>query len=409
MGGLMSGPIPALAWRSLWRNARRTLITLAIVAVGMWSILAFTVTLKAWAASSRDAALRLLTGEGQIHAAGYLDDPGIGYRFAAPSGALAAALSGRDVTAWAPRLRVPAVIQSEYRALPVDFLGVDPARERRVSDLPQQIETGRYLTAADDACVVLGKHMIARLKTRVGKRVIVMAQATDGHLAERSFVIVGAFGGAEGAQDQYAFSGILPAQAMLGVGHDLSEISFDVTSDAALAGVVAGLRRAAPGLDIEPWTEFAPLAYAMDRLSGTYVAIWLAVMFVLMAIGIVNAQLMAVFERTREFGLLQALGMRPRLILLQVALESAMLIGIGIAAGDAVAALMVAWLHNGIDLGVLAPGSERFGGGRFLYPKLEANDVVLSSLIVWVLGIAAALWPAGRAARADPVEAMGHA
>ena len=163
---------------------------------------------------------------------------------------------------------------------------------------------------------------------------------------------------------------------MLGIGSGISEISFDVASDQALPIAIANLRKAAPQLAIEPWTEFAPIAYAMDQVSGTYVGIWIAVMFVLMAIGIVNAQLMAVFERTREFGLLQALGMRPRLVLLQVAVESAMLIGIGVVIGNLLAVLTVAPFQHGLDLGSLAAGSERFGGGRFLYPRLDLHDVV---------------------------------
>jgi ABC-type lipoprotein release transport system permease subunit len=398
----------ALAWRSLWRNTRRTLITLVIVAVGMWSILAFTMMLKAWALSTREAALRGLTGEAQIHAKGYLDDPGIDHRMAEPRGPLLRALDSGPITGWTPRLRVPAVIQSEYRSLGVTFLGVEPQGERQVSDLPGEIATGRYLRDANDAAIVLGSHMIARLKTRVGKRVIVMSEAEDGHLAEQSFTIVGAFGGTEGPQDQYAFTGLRAAQAMLGAAHDISEISFDVTDDKALPIAIGELRDIAPALDIEPWTQFAPIAYAMDQVSGTYVAIWLAIMFVLMAIGIVNAQLMAVFERTREFGLLQALGMRPRLILLQVALESALLIGIGVLLGDAIAALSIAPFGHGVDLGSLAAGSERFGGGNVLYPRLELADVVTFSAIIWLLGIATALWPASRAAHANPIEAMSH-
>jgi ABC-type lipoprotein release transport system permease subunit len=407
MTGMLRLLLP-IAWRNLWRNPRRTLITLVVVAIGMWSILVFTIFLKAWALGARNETLRLLTGEGQIHAIGYLDDPDVNHRMRSPAGKLLAMLDHAPVVVWTPRVRIPAVIESEYRAVPITALGVLPAGERKISDLPGELENGRYLAGGADGSIVLGSHLVSRLKTRLGKRVIIMAQAADGRLAERSFTVVGAFGGAQGVQDQFAFTGIRSLQQMLGIGSDISEISFDVAADNALDPTIAALRRAAPDLDIEPWMQFSPMSYAMDRISGTYVGIWLAIMFVLMAIGIVNTQLMAVFERTREFGLLQALGMKPRLILLQVALESAILIAVGVAIGTGLTAASVLPFANGIDLGVFAAGVERFGGGRMLYPKLDAADIVRLTLIVWIMGIVAALWPARRASLGNPVDAMGR-
>jgi ABC-type lipoprotein release transport system permease subunit len=372
----------------------------------VWSILTFDVMLKAWAVNSRQEALRLLTGEGQIHAAGYLDDPGVGHRFPSPAVALLAALDGPDLSAWAPRVRVPAVIRSEYRTRPVTLLGVSPAAERKVSDLPTQILAGRYLTGPDEGGVVIGADLAVRLKTRLGKRVIVMAQGADGSLAERGFIIVGLFGNTRGAQDEFVFTGLRTAQAMLGVGGDLSEVSFDAAPAVKLDDAVAAIRRTAPGLDVQPWTALSPLAYTMETISGAYIGVWLAVVFVLMAIGIVNTQLMAVFERTREFGLLQALGMRPGLVILQVILESAVLIGLGVLAGVALMFASLAPLAGGIDMSGFAAAAELGGGGGTLYPVLSPVDAVSLSLVVWILGVAVTLWPARAAARIEPVVAM---
>lgn len=396
-----------LAWRNLWRNPRRTLITLSVVAIGVWSILTFDVMLKAWADSSREESLRLLTGEGQIHAAGYLDDPGVAHSMPAPAGALLAALGGPQVSGWAPRVRVPAIVQSEYRTRAVTLIGVSPAAERRVSDLPTQMLAGRYLSGDGDAAVVIGQDLVDKLKTRLGKRVIIMAQAADGHLAETGAVIIGVFGNTKPVQDEFVFTGLGAAQAELGLGGRISEVSFDAAPPATPQTAVDALKRAAPTLDVQTWMTLSPLAYTMETFSQTYVAIWLMVMFLLMAIGIVNTQLMAVFERTREFGLLQALGMRPGWIVAQVMLESAMLIGVGVVAG---VALMIATLlpfGHGLDLGFLAAGAEMAGGTSVLYPRLDLADAVIFSLIVWVLGVATTLWPARTAAKASPVAAMG--
>jgi ABC-type lipoprotein release transport system permease subunit len=408
----MSGAWPMLAamgWRNLWRNGRRTWITLAVVAIGVWSILTFDVMLKAFADNGRNESLRLLTGEGQIHAAGYLDDPGVTHRMTWPAGPLRAALDGPAIAAWAPRLRVPAIIQSEYRTRAVTLLGVSPAAERKVSDLPGQILAGQYLAGEDDAGIVIGRDLAQRLKTRLGKRVIVMAQAADGRLAETGFVVVGLFGNTRGAQDEYVFTGLAPAAAMLGVGGEISEISFDVAQGARLVGAVADLRRAGPGLDVEPWGALSPLAYTMESISGTYIAVWLAVVFVLMAIGIVNTQLMAVFERRREFGVLQALGMRPGQIVFQVMLESTVLIGLGVGAGVALMILTLAPFAGGIDLGPFAAAAEMGGASGRLYPKLDPADAARLSLIVWTLGVAATWWPARTATAASPTAAMGAA
>ncbi len=395
-----------LAWRSLWRNPRRTLVTLAVVGVGLYSILVLGALMQAWAQSSRDTQLDLLTGSGQIHARGYLNDPTVARRMSPPSKALLRVLNGPDIPGWVARVRVPAVVQSEYRTLPVTLVGVDPARERRISTVPEKIARGVYLSDRDDPGIVIGRHLAKRLNTGIGKRVVLMAQAGDGRLAQRAYRVIGLFAGSESTEDSFAFTGIATAQQMLNIGDDISEISFMVGDGQPVANIIARLQDATPDDDVEPWTRIAPLTTAMDGFMRAFVYVWLWIMFVFMAIGIINTQLMAVFERVREFGLLQALGMRPRLILTQVLLESALLVGVGVILGLAAAGVTIAAFHGGISLSFLARGADYFGAGHMLYPQLAPGQSALIAGTVWALGVFVTLWPARRAAHANPVEAM---
>lgn len=397
-----------LAWRNLWRNPRRTVITLLVVSVGLWSILALAVVLEALSASSRDTTLKLMTGEGQIHAQGYRDDPTIAHVMSPPDRGLAKMLRTPAVQAYAMRVRVSAIVQSEYETLPVTLVGATPADERKISVIPAQITSGRYLRAPDDTAIVLGRDLARRLKTRIGKRVVVMSENGDGHLAERAFRVVGIYTGSRRAEDEFVFTGIRTAQTFTGIGDKISEIAFDSNDRTRLPDLIAELRRAAPNLDVQSWQQMAPLPYAVSAYVDLILAIWLGIAVSLVTLGIVNTQLMAVFERTREFGLLQALGMRPRLVLLEVALESMWLNSLGIAVGAAFAVASVGAFPNGLDLGFLARGAEIFGGGHLIHPRVVVTEFVFYSLLVWSLGVLATLWPARRASKVSPIEAMGR-
>ena len=193
-----------------------------------------------------------------------------------------------------------------------------------------------------------------------------------------------------------------------GFRDEIAQIVFTIPEDEALDPTLANLTNAAPDLDVRSWKELSLFLALTDTFMQTFIYIWLGVVFSLMAIGIVNTQLMAVFERTHEFGLLRALGMKPGQVLLLVTLESAFLIGFGVLLGMVLAAATIWPLSDGLDLSRFAEGLEMAQAGQVLYPELDAGSFVLFALIIWILGILVALWPARRAAKLSPVEAMRH-
>ena len=394
------------AWRNLWRNRRRTLITLLVVAVGVWSILAFNSLIRAWADSALTGSLKNMTAEAQLHAPGYRDDPGMQKHFPVPAGALGGLLNSPAVAAWSPRIRVPAIIQSEYETLPVTLVGIKPAQEAKVSFIGGALKQGEMLKDDGDARVLLGRHLATRLKTRVGKRIVIMANDANGKLRERGAVIAGIYGAEPSIEDSYLFTGLEPAQQFLHAQGQLSEIALMSATDVPLQTLLPQLRTAAAGLDVADWSELEPITKGVTDLTNGFIYVWLWVMFVLIAIGVVNTQLMAVFERTREFGLLQALGFRPGWVVLEVMLEAVQIIGFGVVVGAVAAVATVSALHNGISLAGLSAGADFLGIERVLYPRLEAHEFFTTIAVIWGLGVLTALWPARRATRFNAIEAM---
>ncbi len=398
-----------LAWRNLWRNPRRTLITLIVVSVGLWSVLFFNSFLVAWGESSKDEVLGLLVGSGQIHAPGYMDDPNIATLMAPPGPALLAALNAPEIAAWSARLVLPGVAVSEYKTLPANIVGVDPEAEKRLSSIPAKVVQGRYLSGPDDTGVVLGLSLAERLKTGLGRRVILMSQNVDGAMSEQSFDVVGLYDADKATEDFYLFTGRTTMSNFIGLKNgEIAEITFTIAKNAQLESVVARLAQAAPDLEVRSWKKIALFLATTDAFMSNFIFIWLGVVFALMAIGIVNTQLMAVFERTHEFGLLRALGMKPRQVLLLVTLEGMLLIGAGVLLGVALAVATILGLSGGVDLSRFAAGLEMFQSGQVIYPGFDVARMAAFSAAIWGLGVLVALWPAARAASLSPVEAMRH-
>jgi len=323
-----------------------------------------------------------------------------------PSGTLLEALNGDTVEDWTVRVSAPGVVQSEYKTLPVTFMGVDPAAEQRISTIPGDVVQGRYLTDADDDGIILGKHMVERLKTDLGRRVIVMSQNVDGTMSEWSFDVVGIFDSDQGIEDFNIFTGLKASQEFLGLENEVAQVVVTLPDDAELTPSIQVLKDAAPDLDVRSWKELNLFLAMTDDFMGVYIFVWLAIVFSMMAIGIVNTQLMAVFERTQEFGLLRALGMKPRRVLLMVTIESAVLVGAGVVIGAILAVLTVWVFRGGLDLTAYARALEMVDMGTMIFLKYHPAQMVQFSIIIWILGILVALWPARRASKCSPQEAM---
>ncbi len=399
-----------LAWRNLWRNYRRTLIMLTAIAVGVWAMIFMSALMRGMTDQLVRNGLHSLPGEVQVHHPDYRADPSVANSMPAPSGSLLAALQAPPVTAWAARVRVPAVIASERESRGVTLLGVDPAAEQALGSLPAAIDSGRFLADAADAGVVLGVSLARKLDTGLGKRVVIMSQDPDNDVADRGVRVVGLYHGRmEGLEERYAYIGRDALQALLGIGAQVSEVAATADDYRITGQWQPGIAAAAGSeLEVKAWTELDPYLSTMLRVQDGFTLVFMVVIFAVLSFGLVNTLAMAVFERVREIGLMQALGMQPRMILYQILQESLYLLLLGLALGNLAAWLSIKPLERGIDVSVVAEGMEMMGMGTVLYPALSAQDMLLSTAVVVILGLLASLLPAWRAAHLDPVRAINR-
>jgi ABC-type lipoprotein release transport system permease subunit len=407
----MDGAFPVmarLAWRNLWRNHRRTVIMLLAISVGVWAMIFMTALMRGMTDQMVLNGLKILPGELQIHHPLYRADPSVVNVMAMPSGSLLEALESPPVTAWTARVRVPAVIASERDSRGVTLLGVDPAGEAALGSAPDTLVAGRFLADEDDRGLVIGASLARRLDTEVGKRVVIMSQDPDNNVADRGMRVVGVYQARlAGTEDQLVYAGRATVQSLLGIPGKVSEV-------AATAGNYRGVERwypdiaAAAGdrLETLDWRSLDTFLGSMLSVQDGFTLVFMVVIFVALSFGLVNTLVMAVFERTREIGLMQALGMRPGLILTQVLLESLFLLLLGLVAGNLVAWLTIVPLQDGIDVSAVAEGMEMMGMGTVLYPALAVQDMLMATAVVVILGLLASLLPAWRAARLDPIRAL---
>jgi len=395
-----------LAWRNLWRHTRRTLMILFAFALGVWSMVVIAAITRGSMEQQLDNSILNLTGHIQLHVAAFRDDPVIDHRFVLPA-AVAATLDSPEVVAWAQRVRAPGMIASERESAGVTLVGIEPQRESGLSFIATAVTEGRPLESPNDPGLLLGRKLAERLETGLGKRVVLMSQDIHNQVGDRGFRVVGIFDTQPRQMEEaYVFIGRATAQQMLKLDDAITEVAVMTPDRDRLDALLAQLRAAAPALDVQPWTVLEPLLVLTQKVTDVILLIWYAIVFAAMSFGLVNTLLMAVFERTREFGLFQSLGMPPRHILGQVLVESMILLVLALVIGNLLAWATVYPMRGGIDLSAVAEGMELMGVAPVIYPAWSIGDLIAANLLVFVLGLAASLYPAWRASRHVPVEAL---
>ncbi len=402
-----------LAWRDVWRNRRRSLLTIGAIVFAV-VITAVTRSMQYGAYDAMEAyAVRLFTGDVQIHRAGYQEDRLLTQSLRADEQDWEALLGGRRwVTAYARRLSGYGLVSSDSSSAGSLILGVEPVEERRVSTFADRAVAGRHLEAGDTHAALLGEVLARNLRVGVGDTVAVLTQGFHNQMGADLFVVKGLLRTGSIEVDRAAL--VLPlsaAQSLFSMDGRFTEVVLQ-TDDYRRDGEYARRLQAtldAARYEVMDWGALLPelrQAVLLDNVGGV---IMLAFLLVLLSFEIFNTTMMSVMERMREFGVLQALGLKSRQLTLLVLLETLLKIVLALAIGLGISfVLALAFQYQTLPLGEEFVELTRSFGFPVEEMTLSTRPAVFIEPLVSVLGIAllAMLYPVLRVRHLTPVEAL---
>jgi putative ABC transport system permease protein len=403
-----------MAWRNLWRNPRRSLLTLAAIAFATLLLIFMLSWQLGSYATMINSAVRNHTGHLQIQAAGYNEKQEIRLVVEHPQKIKSLLERTPGVKAWTFRSRAFALAASEKRTYGAMVIGIDPEREKTVSRLPGLIRQGNYFSATDDERSLLGSLLAKNLRVGVGGVVTLLGQGRDGSTAATVVTAEGIFRSGQDELDRgvlylplatfdetFYMNGAVHAAVIL--ADSLEAIPrIKKSLRAALASGAYG-----SNLVVLDWTELMPgllQSIQMDLISGF---IFYLILIVVVAFSILNTFLMVIFERTREFGIILAIGVSPGRLCRLLLTESLMLTGLGILGGMLLGCLVTAFFEaHGIAFSGTGELLSKFGLPERMYPQLSWLSIGVGSGIVLVITVLTAIFPLRRVWRLRPVPAM---
>lgn len=403
--------LPRLAWRNLWRHKRRTWLTASAIAFSAM-LLVFMQTLQYGAYDLMiDTTLRVYTGQMQVQRAGYLEKRQMRTTVENATALADTLRAHTGLATIAVRAQGFALASSSERSYGVPVIGVEPEREPRVSTLPHLVKQGRYLSGAGAAEAVLGITLARNLKLKLGDEITLLGSGRDGSVAASVLPVVGFFeSGNPDLDRRLVMIPLVVFQDIYSMGQDAHQVVVSGPDFESIPGTKAAVRTAVsarPELVVLDWEELVP--GVKQLIEADMVQNWITylTLIFIVTLSIMNTFLMSVLERTREFGIMLALGATPLRIGVLVMLESALLILLGLALGIAVGAGLSVYFNV---VGFTFPGMKeiyaQFGLPGEIHPKLTLAAFSIGPLVILTFTLLAALYPALRIRKLEVVEAI---
>ena len=403
-----------MAWRNLWRHKRRTWLT-ATAMIFSNVLLVFMISLQFGSYDMMiNNTLQIFSGHFQVQKSGYNDNPKLRLSIDSIESLAEQLRQANPDTRVAARAAAFALASSEQRSYGIQVIGVEPDFEPGVSTIPGLVRQGSWIRDMNAPDIVIGTVMARNLKVGVGDEITLLGSGLDGSFAAGILTVRGVFDSGSREMDRgFAEIPLGYFQEMFAMGDQGNSIAVAVESTDLVGPGVIRAEEVISGrndLRVVEWTELHPglkQAIQADMSSAWFMY---GVLIILVAFSVLNTQLMSVLERTREFGMIMALGVKPRNLASLVMTETALMAMIGFVLGVFLGWLVAVYFHA---VGFSYPGMQevaaKFNLPGKMYPSVSLFSMVLGPGVVFLFCLLASIYPAMRLYRLRPVEAMSAA
>ncbi len=395
-----------MAFRDLGRNRRRSFLSALALAIGLALLLLMAAIVAGEIKASMDSSIKLQSGDLQVRASSYNEDKaGLAWKdlIANPDQVAAQIASLAPVQVATPRLFASGIIAVGDNTAGVRVIGIDPPS---AANAPYRdgLVSGMFLSADDRQGVLIGQTLADKFNLKAGETVNLLVNTANGKVDQQPFIVRGIYTTHTPTYDENTvFLPLAKAQAMTQTENHASTIFILLKDRDQTDAVAAALQ--GNNYQIKTWVQMNDLLVQFQQLSDAYMVVLYLIVLAITATVIVNTLIMSVFERTREIGILAAMGMRGGRIMAMFLAESSLLAVGGIAMGLALGALMVYYATvHGFYIGNY--GASGIMLGDTIYAHLTASDTVKLTITAFIISLLAALYPAALAARLEPVDAL---
>lgn len=399
----------SVSWRNVWRNKTRSMVIITAIALGVFAGVYTIAFMFGWVNQRVNSVINTEISHIQIHQPEYIETNDV-HDYISDINQLQSSIEKNpEIDAVSARVLSTCMISSAETGSGVQLVGINPEDEQQVTNLHEKLIEGSYFEETKKNQLVIGKKLANKLKVKLRSKVVVTLTEMDGTLTGGAFRITGIYQTANSEYDERkAFVRASDLKNLIKIdknaGHELAILLNENNMEQEIADQ---LKAALPNLEVMSWLEIMPDMKMMNESMNLMMYIFVVIILLALGFGIVNTMLMVILERIKEIGMLMAVGMNKIRVFTMIVLETVFLSITGGIAGIVLAVILTAITNKtGLNLSLWAEGLNSLGFDAVIYPEIGFEAVIVVTFLVILTGVIAAIYPAGKAIKLKPADAL---